>query len=113
MGDLTAERVALNDALFRETNERIRAQAELYELTDAIPFICECADPRCTIILRLDVAEYEHVRSDSTWFLNAPGHETSAGGNAEAAEHHGEYDIVRKVGRAADIVEQLDRRTNA
>ena len=40
-----------------------------------LPALCECADPRCTTVVRVTPRQYEAVRSDSRWFLNAPGHE--------------------------------------
>lgn len=44
--ELTAERVAKNDALFRESNEQLVGVARALEFTqdEALPFLCECAD---------------------------------------------------------------------
>jgi len=39
-----------------------------------IPFICECADPACREIIRLNQDEYEAVRAESRHFFNVPGH---------------------------------------
>jgi hypothetical protein len=108
----SAERVARNDATFREANERIDEAAEREEMTDRIPFICECAEESCTQIVRLSHQEYESVRTESTHFLNAPGHEVAAGPHAEVVERNQRYLVVRKVGAAADIVDELDPRTS-
>src|SRR4051794_37329338 len=44
-----AERVARNNATFREANEGIAAKAQQLGLdAELIPFLCECVDERCT-----------------------------------------------------------------
>ena len=67
------ERRALNEALFRDVNERIAENAENSE-ADKTEFVCECADPSCTERVPATLAEYENVRKKSTTFLLAPGH---------------------------------------
>jgi hypothetical protein len=107
--DPTAERVARNDAIFREANERIQAAAAGTNL-ELVPFICECADERCTQIVPMRLSDYERIRSDPRHFLNLPGHEASAHGWAEViatGEHHV---VVEKIGEAAELVEELDPR---
>ena len=65
---VTEERIARNDALFRDANERIGAFAAQHELReDDVPFICECADMGCHEIVRLPLNEYEKVRSNPRW----------------------------------------------
>jgi hypothetical protein len=110
MNDLSAERIAKNDATFRDANERIQATAETHGLTDSIPFICECAAPECSTIVRLSADEYEEIRRDSTHFLNAPGHHTAGGPHVRVVEAREGYELVEKLGRAAEIVEELDPR---
>lgn len=109
--ELTQERVARNDARFREANESIEAMAEALD-TDVsrIPFLCECADRSCTEIVRMSLEEYEEVRSDSRHFLNVPGHEVAAQGAAAVVSEHDSYVIVRKLAHAGDVVERLDDR---
>ena len=107
---LTAERVARNDATFREANEGIRDAAQAYDVQESIPFICECADPNCRELVQLSLASYEQIRQNSRHFLNVPGHDASAGGWAKVVEHHANYVIVEKVGRAGEITEELDPR---
>jgi hypothetical protein len=68
------ERRALNEALFRDVNERIAESAERFE-ADKTEFVCECADPSCTERVPATLAEYESVRKKSTTFLLAPGHD--------------------------------------
>ena len=57
------ERHALNEALFRDVNERIAESAENFE-TDKTEFVCECADPSCTERVPATLAEYENVRTE-------------------------------------------------
>ena len=108
--DRSAERVARNDAIFREANERISDTAEAEEVTEEIPFLCECAEESCTEIVPLSQEEYESVRANATDFLNAIGHEVAAGPHGEVVERNHRYVVVRKRGAAAEIVEDLDPR---
>ena len=107
----TAERVARNDAIFREANERIQNAAREYSIDEALPFICECALPTCQEIVRLDLAAYEAIRAVPTHFLNAPGHDKAAQGWATVVESRDGYDVVEKVGTAADLAAELDPRS--
>ena len=102
------EQVAKNDATFREANERVAATADGLMLEDEpVPFICECASTECFDIVRLRLDEYRHVRSSPCWFLNVPGHEAAAQGAATVVERHAGYVIVEKLGRAAEVVQEL------
>ena len=105
------ERVARNDATFREANEGIEEAATKYEVLDQIPFICECADENCRELLVLSVVEYEEIRQNPRHFLNAAGHALAAeGGAAEVVDDRGRYVIVAKTGHAGDVAERLDPR---
>jgi hypothetical protein len=112
--ELTQERIARNDARFREANEDIEAAAVSHDLTEMrVPFICECADTGCTAIIRLSLGEYEEVRADSTTFINSPGHVAAARGAAEVVAERERYEIVRKLGHAAEVVERMDPRRDS
>ena len=108
---LTEERIARNNATFRDANEHIGAAAGAYGIDAPVPFICECADARCSEIVRMTLEEYEEVRADSRNFLNVPGHQAAAGGAAALVAERNGYVIVEKLGRAGDIVEALDERS--
>lgn len=110
MDRLVEERIAQNDSTFRNANERIGAAAEAYDATMPIPFICECADPTCVDIVRLDLAEYEEIRQDSHRFFNIPGHEAVAQGAAVVVARRDGYVIVETIGHAAEVVDGLDER---
>jgi hypothetical protein len=68
------ERVARNEALFREVNERINDVNEDAPAGAESDYVCECGDPACTDPVSLTLVEYEEVRSDPTHFAVLPGH---------------------------------------
>jgi hypothetical protein len=109
---MDAERIARNDATFRQANEEIERAAEPLGI-EPIPFLCECADERCTEIVSLTLAQYEVIRDEPRWFLNVPGHEQPSRPHVRVVADCGEYLVVEKVGRAGEIVEQLDTRASA
>jgi hypothetical protein len=108
-----AERIARNDATFRDANERIDEVAKsLDDYRDTLlPFLCECADLRCTEIVRLTGEEYEEVRREPTWFLTVPGHEE--GEATRVVDENDRYAVVEKLGAAAEVAAKLDRRTSS
>jgi hypothetical protein len=105
---LSAERIARNDAIFRQANEGIGAKADAEEIDDPVPFICECADPACRELILMRTDEYREVRQDARWFLNVPGHEASAQGWAQVVRRHDGYIVVEKIGPAGVVAEQLE-----
>jgi hypothetical protein len=74
MDTIEAEKIARNEALFREVNERIAETAERFDADEA-RFLCECAEPTCTERLDVTLVEYERIRKDGATFLLVPGHE--------------------------------------
>jgi hypothetical protein len=104
----TAARIAKNEALFREVNERIRelAEASAEKRSELVDFVCECSRDECTDSVALTLAEYEAVRTEPTHFAVAPEHVT---GDAEHV--HAEYErywVVEKEGAAGELAEDLD-----
>ena len=102
------ERIGLNEAVFREVNERIDDLAETFEL-DQLDLVCECGDGDCVERISMSHAEYEQVRSDPQLFAVYPGHEANDVETVE--ERRGRYDIVRKSQGAPErIAEQTSPR---
>ena len=101
--------VALTRRL-REANERINTAAGVYDVDMPVPFICECADPTCSEVVRLELSEYEEIRADPRHFLNVPGHQAAAGEAAVVVKELDTYLIAEKTGHAGDIAEALDER---
>jgi hypothetical protein len=102
------QRRALNEALFRDVNERIAESAERFD-AEKTEFVCECSDPSCTERVPATLAEYESVRKKSTTFLLAPGHvEPDV---ERVVSHRGRFQIVEKVQEAMrQTVIRLDPR---
>ena len=103
----SADRIARNDAMFREANERIAAAAAEYGVEGRVPFICECAEPMCRAIVRLTLDEYREVRRNPRHFMNAIGHHVAARGWAQVIAQSDSYVVVRKIGRAGDVAAEL------
>jgi hypothetical protein len=108
--DPVAERVALSDDTFRRANEGIAATSIALGIDGLLPFIYECANTKCTAMLRLTREEYEAVRREPTHFLIVQGHEHVAEGWAIVVATHARYAVVAKIGDAAVITEQRDPR---
>jgi hypothetical protein len=90
------ERIARNNLLFREANEKIRARSEEYDdPLERIPFLCECPAEGCTTIVRLTPDEYGSIRSDSNRFFTAPEHERSEA-TAKVISRNEHYVVVEK-----------------
>jgi hypothetical protein len=100
------ERVAGNEALFREVNERMAEAAEHFagteEETTPIEFICECGRAGCAEKMSMTLVEYERVRSRPTHFAVVPGHELPEVERLVA--RHATYVVVEKRVEDADQV---------
>ena len=110
--DERARRKALNEAAFREVNERIRSLNETFsEFSGEFSIVCECDDSACVEHLAVRPDEYEMVRSDPTLFAVRPGHESPAVETVEA--ERGGYNVVRKrPGEPAKIAVATDPRSD-
>ena len=105
------ERLARNEAFFRDLNERINEVAGTLGADDhRYEFICECSDSHCTERLALSRAEYEQVRTDATRFVLARGHETVE--VERVVESSDGHVVIEKIGIAADVATQLDPRAD-
>jgi hypothetical protein len=106
--DLTQERIAENQASFREANDKIEAAAYRIGLPERVPFICECSDPECMELIRLSLDEYANVRQSPRRFCTAPGHAEAAvaAGAAVIVGEVGGYTLVDKIGVAGEIAEE-------
>jgi hypothetical protein len=105
-------RLALNEALFREVNERVEDMTKTFESpTGTLEIFCECGDRACTDRLSVPTDVYEHVRSDPTHFLLRAGHEDTT--VEHVIETHDSYIVVEKDGTDVErVVEQTDPRTD-
>jgi hypothetical protein len=102
------KRLATNEALFREMNERAEERVQAAAGADArLTILCECAEPDCTERIALTAAEYEAAHDDATQFTVVPGH--AAVDVEEVVASSERFEIVRKRGFAADVAEELDK----
>jgi hypothetical protein len=109
VADSREERLARNEAFFRDINERIReavgtqgADGHVYE------FICECSDPACVERVSMTTAEYERIRSEGNRFVLAVGHDMASIEDVVAA--NADHVVVEKVGTAGAVAQSLDPR---
>ena len=88
-------RIGLNEALFREANERIREVNETFAtLTGELKLVCECGHGTCAEQISMKPGEYEALRAEPADFAIVPGHEIP---DVEEVISRGEeYAIVRK-----------------
>jgi hypothetical protein len=103
------ERLALNEALFRNANERIRDHAHEHGADGGtITFYCECSDRDCVERVEMDAREYEVIRSDATQFVVLPGHLQLE--VEEVVRRAPGFLVVRKIGEAAGVAVEQDPR---
>jgi hypothetical protein len=100
------KRLARNEELYREVNERVAEVAEqLLEVGTHTPvgFICECAAADCTEQIPMtSLAEYEAIRAEPTRFAVVPGHELPE--IESVVERHPAYLVVEKREEEAEEV---------
>jgi hypothetical protein len=70
------QRLAANEVLFREVNERIRQLTRKSPAAngEAREFTCECANVSCGEHVPVSLLEYERIRAHPNQFLVVPGH---------------------------------------
>jgi hypothetical protein len=108
--DERRRRIARNEAVFREVNERIAELASEFGLGDRrLELVCECGDASCAKQIEMTAAEYEAIRSDAVLFALYPDHENPK--VDEVVEKHDAYHVVRKrEGVPAKVAEATDPR---
>ena len=108
--DARQKRLALNEALFRDVNERVRAIAAVHGDDDHIyEFYCECSNADCTFQLRATLNEYEAIRAHAARFVIAPEH--SMPEIETIVERTDKWWVVEKIGEPGELVEKLDPRS--
>ena len=110
--DERERRLGLNEAVFREVNERVEEIHQTLGSNDGtLDIICECGALTCTERISVPIAEYERVRSDPTHFLLQVGHEDPT--VERMIENHETFIIVEKEGTDVEAVaEATDPRRN-
>jgi len=101
------ERLAKNEAFFRQVNERIKDVAGGFG-GDRYEFLCECANPGCAERITLSIEEYEAVRANPARFVLARGHVEPE--IEHVIERRQDHVVIEKDGTAGDIAAKLDPR---
>ncbi len=65
----------MNEALFREVNERIDQLHDELGTGSSFEIVCECGDAACIERLTITADAYEALREDVHRFAVMPGHE--------------------------------------
>jgi hypothetical protein len=107
--DARERRLARNELLFRDLNERVEQIARSHGPDEHVyEFMCECSNIDCDLRLRLTLAEYEHARSDPAAFVVAHGHELPE--IEDVVLRAPAYQLVRKFAEAAELAREHDPR---
>lgn len=104
-------RIGLNEAVFREVNERIREIGQTMQATvEQLDLVCECGMADCTQRIQMTHSEYETLRSNGRHFAIVPGHEIN---DVETVvDRRNGYDVVEKEpGETAQLAEETDPRS--
>lgn len=100
------DRLARNETIFREVNERIRALDSGQE--DSLEILCECGNATCDTPVTVTTSAYEEARRHSTHFIVVQGHVIA---EIEAiVARTPSFDIVRKLPEEEGIARQTDPR---
>jgi hypothetical protein len=105
------ERLGLNEALFREVNERVKSINDGFGTRlEAAEFVCECGNDECAVRVRIPLSEYEELRSDPTHFAVKDGHEIL---DVESVVRRcDDYVVVeKKAGAPAAVARETDPRS--
>ena len=105
------ERIARNEALFRDLNERTKEITESLTPGDpprVLEIFCECGQADCVMKLLVSTNVYETVRAHSVQFLVAEGHDVPD--VEHVVERTDDYVIVAKHEEAARIARGTDPR---
>jgi hypothetical protein len=111
MSVVEQERLARNESLFREVNERINgiaAEFSRFAGAEEYEYVCECSDPDCVERISLTGEEYEQIRADGTRFVLAPGHVRQQ--IERVVQETDDHVVVEKHGVAGDVAADSDPR---
>ena len=108
--DERTRRIGLNEAVFREVNERVDELTRGFGVDDEpLELLCECGDPTCAERIAMAPGDYRELRSEPTHFVVIPGHEAP---DVEIVVGRRErYAVVEKhAGEPSRLAERTDPR---
>jgi hypothetical protein len=100
------DRIAKNEVIFREVNERVREVVP--SENGVIDFLCECGNEDCVEQIKLTTEEYERVRDDPVQFFVRPGH--AIRDVEEVMEENDRFLLVKKHAEEQEIARRADPR---
>jgi hypothetical protein len=105
MADARAERIAENEARFRDINERLRDDLRpVADDTESVSFVCECGNASCREGVAVSLSDYRAVHRSPRRFAVVPGHEIP---DVETVvERHEAYYVIEKPADVAHILER-------
>ncbi|HZJ51273.1 MAG TPA: hypothetical protein VFF07_10620 [Actinomycetota bacterium] len=103
--DLRARRIASNEALGRQINERIAAQRGV-ESGESMSVVCECGDGDCESRLDVRWETYRAVRQNPMWFILVEGHEVLE--MERVVKREGVLVVSEKIASARQALEAID-----
>jgi hypothetical protein len=105
--DVREKRLGLNEAVFREVNDRITGLAKLFKWGEPehLDLLCECRNATCIQRIEMPQAEYKAVRAVDTQFALYPGHADPE--IERVISSHKGYEVVAKQGDAAEVARDL------
>jgi hypothetical protein len=107
-GSEREDRLARNEAAYRQVNEAIGAGRSEAAGDPPRPYLCECGLLECNDLVELTVAEYEAVRARPRRFFMVDGHEIPD--VEHVVERFERYTVAEKENHEAHIAEESDPR---
>ena len=107
MDDAQKTRLARNEDLFRQVNEKIDDLAGRHgDDSHVYEFFCECSDAGCSERVRLTLPQYAHVRDDPARFVVVKGHVLEE--IEHVIEDAKDHVLIEKHGPAGEVAIKLD-----
>ena len=103
------QRLARNEATYRDVNEAIEAGRSDVADDPPRPFMCECGLLECNDLVELTLAEYESVRAHPTHFFMVDGHEIPD--VEHVVERHERFTVAKKDHAGAKVARERDPRS--
>jgi hypothetical protein len=102
----SVERIALNEAAFREGNERMFAWPERHDAptTERHSCLCECGDTGCDGVIWMTAEEYDAIHADEMRFAVLVGHVFPDAERVVEQTPDGRYLVVEKNDEARAIL---------
>jgi hypothetical protein len=108
--DPRAERIGVNEAIFRDVNEKISEFPRgPLDKGKTIDFVCECGEGQCYERLRVSSEDYQEIRSNPLRFMVVPDH--VAEDVERVVGRNSVFWVVEKIGESAPIALESDPRS--